>query len=214
MTDLSGALVPLGSGDFPAPSDLKRRLTESLNEHVARIREERGEVTGQEDTFDLIRRLTEAGERLGEYARAFGAVAKTTKDVVEEELHEAVGDTDGIPTSNLNVPSAGGDIAISRDLQNIYDIDMSQVVAVLTAQIAATWQATDTAPGERPEEFAIEVALAALTFVGAAKAKVSAVRALADQLSRDGNDQLARVARDAITKRVEYRGIKVDRKAS
>jgi hypothetical protein len=45
-TDFSGALVPLGDGDFPAPTDLKTHLTRQLNEHVQRIRDERGEVTG------------------------------------------------------------------------------------------------------------------------------------------------------------------------
>jgi hypothetical protein len=220
--DFSGALVPLGDGDFPAPTDLKVRLTEQLNAHVQRIRDERGEVTGPEDTFDLIRRLTAAGERLGDYGRAFMAVAKTTKDIVEEEHLEAVGDSDGIPASNLKVPTAGGDISITRDLQNQYDIDMDQVVAVLAAQTALAWGERAcqdlqlSTPSEQPEQFAIEVALTALSFVGAAKPKVTSVRALAEQLSRDGDDQLAKVARDSIRKTVKYRGVnvKVERKAS
>jgi hypothetical protein len=213
--DFSGALVPLGDGDFPAPTDLKVRLTEQLNAHVQRIRDERGEVTGREDTFDLIRRLTAAGERLGEYSRAFGAVAKTTKDIVEEELFEAVGEQDGIPSSNLRVPTAGGDINVNRDIQNIYDIDMHQVIAVLAHRIDAIWEADRVVdPGQEPLEFAIEVAEEALKFVGAAKPKVTAVRALAEQLSRDGDDQLAKVARDSIRKTQKFKGIKVDRKAS
>lgn len=213
-TDFSGALVPLGEGDFPAPTDLKVHLTRQLNEHVQRIRDERGEVTGPEDCYDLIRRLTAAGERLGEYSRVFGAVAKTTKDVTEEELSEAVGEQDGIPTSNLRVPTAGGDINVNRDIQNIYDIDMSQVVAVLAAQVSARWQLAEESPAEHPEEFAIAVAEVALTFVGATKPKVTAVRGLADQLSRDGDDQLAKIARDSIRQTRKFKGIKVDRKAS
>lgn len=212
--DFAGALIPLGEGNFPAPSDLKTRLTEQLNEHVQRIRDERGEVTGPEDTFDLIRRLTAAGERLGEYGRAFTAVAKTTKDIVEEEHLEAVGDSDGIPASNLKVPTAGGDILITRDLQNVYDIDMEQVVAVLAAQVSTSFEKRGGDPARQPEDYAIEVALTALTFVGAAKPKVTAVRALAEQLSREGDDQLAKVARDSIRKTQKFKGIKVDRKAS
>lgn len=213
--DVSGALTPLGSGNFPAPTDLKRLLLADMESHVARLRAERGEVTGPEDCFDLIRRLTQAGERMGEYQRAFGAVAKTAKDITEEELLEAVDEQDGIPTSNLIVPTAGGDIKVNRDIQNVYDIDMRQVVAVLAAQAADRWlNELNVDPADKFEEFAIEVAEAALSFVGAAKPKVTAVRALADELSRAGDDQLARVARDAISKHVKYRGIKVERKAS
>lgn len=214
MNDLSGALVPLGGGSFPAPTDLKLKLIEDLNDHVTRIRQERGEVTDREDTYDLIRRLTQAGERLGEYSRAFGAVAKTTKDVIEEELFEAVDEQDGIPMSNLRVPTAGGSISVNRDMANRHDIDMSQVIAVLAAQIAAVWKFDQRDPATAPEEFAIEVAEAALTFVGAAKPKVTSVRALADQLSREGDDQLAKVARDSIRTTQIYKGIKVERKAS
>lgn len=212
--ELAGALVPLGAGNFPAPSVLKVKLTEMLNEHVQRIRDDRGEVTGEEDTYNLVRRLTDTGERLMEYSRAFAGVAKTTKDIVAEELLEAVGEMDGIPTSNMRVPAAGGDINVTRDIQNIYDIDMSQVISVLAAQMSAAWAHADLTPANQPEEFAIAVAEQALFFVGAAKPKVTAVRGLAEQLARDGDDQLAKVARDSIRKTQVFKGVKVERKSA
>lgn len=213
--DMTGALVPLGGGDdIPAPTDLKKQLVDSMETHVVRIRADRGEVTNPSDTFDLIRRLTAVQERMGDYQRAFGSVAKTAKDYLEEELFEAVHEQDGIPMSNLTVPTAGGDIQLKRNTENVYDIDMGQVVAVIAARLSGSWGVEEGGAAARPEEFAIAVALEALAFFSAPKPKVTAVRALAVQLAREGDDKLAGVALDAISKKVKYKGITVERKAS
>lgn len=212
-----GALVPLGEGiDLPDPTQLRQQLTESLRTHSARLRKERGVVTGPEDCYDLIRRLAAVQERMGDYSRAFLAVGRSAKDEQEEELASAVGEQDGIPTSNLRVPTAGGDVLLRRDLVNEHEIDIRQVVAVLAAMVADEWHTIglDRNPPQiqiRPEKFAIEVTLRALELVGAAKPKVTQVRALADTLARRGDDQLAKIARDAIRTTQTYKGIKVER---
>lgn len=207
--DVSGALAPLGSGNFPAPTELKTILITALNERVARIRADRT-VTCPEDAFPLVRSLNECQERMGDYQRAFAAVAGEAKNIAKEEYAEVVPEQDGVPLSDLTVPTAGGDIRFKRDMRNTHDIDMHQVVAVLAAQTAARWTGEQWAVAG-PEEFAIEVALSALEFVGAAKPKVTAVRALAAQLSRDGDDRLAAVARSAIVTTRKFHGVKVER---
>lgn len=213
MTGDTGALVPLGTGDgLPDPTELKRQLTEQLTEHVRRIREERGPVTQPADTFDLVRRLTTVRERLGDYSRAFTGVADSAKGCLEEELFEAVSEQDGIPTAPLNVPTAGGDITIRADTSNSHDIDMSQVIACLSLQVFEEW----TAGGREPYDivdFGQAVAERALDFVGAAKPKVSKVRAFASELARAGRDDLSAIAASAIVTRRVYNGIKVERKA-
>lgn len=223
MTGDTGALVPLGTGDdLPDPTELKRQLTEQLTEHVRRIREERGPVTQPADTYDLVRRLTAVRERLGDYSRAFTGVADSAKGCLEEELFEAVSEQDGIPTAPLNVPTAGGDITVRADTSNAHDIDMSQILACLAAMVADEWVQTFhtdpergglAMPRDEPEQFAIEVAERALDFVGAAKPKVSKVRAFASKLARAGRDDLSAVASSAIVTRRVYNGIKVERKA-
>lgn len=212
MTGDAGALVPLGTGDgLPDPTELKRQLTEQLTAHVARIREDRGPVTQQADTYDLVRRLTSVRERLGDYSRAFTAVADSAKGCLEEELFEAVSEQDGIPTAPLNVPTAGGDITVRADTSNVHDIDMSQVIACLSLLVFAE----QTADGQRPDivEFGQAVAERALDFVGAAKPKVSKVRAFASELARAGQNDLSAIAVSAIVTRKVYRGVKVERKA-
>ncbi len=202
--------------DLPAPLDLRTALWEAINDGVERVRVNRGVTSAREDHFYMIRGLQALRDVTADYERLFKDLDKLLVQIIEEEHLDAVGESDGIPTGNLRVPTAGGDINVTRDLQNLYDIDMEQVVSVLAAQTASAWERDGREPTGQPEEiaeFAIEVALTALSFVGAAKPKVTSVRALAEQLSRDGDDQLAKVARDSIRKTVKFKGIKVDRKA-
>lgn len=183
---------------------------------MAKVRAERT-VHGREDTYSLIRSVQSVSELLTEYSNAFKAVAATGKDILAEELVEAVGEQAGIPTSGLTVPHGGTNIQIDRKTHNEYFIDTPQVLGALAALVAVEWardlaaNATDIDPWIAPEMFAMSVAQRALTMVGAANLKVSHVRALAVELAGAGEDALSAVVSDSIKKNVKYDGISVKR---
>ncbi|HEY2086981.1 MAG TPA: hypothetical protein VGH54_13305 [Mycobacterium sp.] len=215
----SQSLVPFPTQrlpGLPTPHDTRVELVERLLEAVVQARKERT-VHGREDTFALIRSVQAFDELMAEYAAAFTAVTTTGKGVIEDELFTAVGDSDGIPTSGMTVPQAGGDIQITRKTHNDYFVDLPQVIAALSALVSAEWAAafvskvTDITPSSDPEQFACAVALRACEFLGAAKPKVTKVRGLAHDLAAAGEDQLAAVVSDAITKNLKYDGIDVKR---
>lgn len=218
----SGALVPLTHETRPAlpePSDLARILKDQIEEAVAASRKARGLVLEQEDTFPLVRDLRETQSRLGEYASAFKRSADHIQPIIEEELIEAVGEKDGIPTSGMRVPAAGGDITVNRDMDNVYSYDMPQVISAVTALIVGEWEDrairepdTSPIPGEAPEEFAIAVALRVLDLFGAKLPGVTKIKAVATDLSRAGQDRIAAAVRGAITKTEVYKGITITQK--
>ena len=216
----SRSLLPWRSDHLPglpSPHVVREELVKRFNEAVAEAREARGKVRNPEDVYDLVRSVQGVSELLDAYAAAFKAPTRTAKGVLEEELREVVSDQDGIPISGLTVPQAEGDIRIGVEVKNEYFIDMSQVLGALAALVSGEWTARYTAeesdelPGTAPEQFAMEVAERALAFMGASQAKVTHVRALADQLHRRGEDVLAGVVKDAIRKNRKYTGIKVTR---
>lgn len=216
----SQALVPFPVRQLPGlptPHDMRVFLVERLLEAVAHERAERGEVNGREDTYRLIRSVQAFDELMGDYAATCVAVAKTGKGIIEDELFSAVGDSDGIPMSGMVVPQTGGDIQISRKTHNDYFVDLPQVIAALAALVSAEWaaafvdKATDITPSSDPEQFACAVAHRACEFLGGAKPKVTKVRGLAHDLAAAGEDQLAAVVSDAITKNLKYDGIDVKR---
>lgn len=229
-TDFAGTLVPIPLTKIPglpSPHDMRLFLETELAGAVGRIRTDRGDVTVREDTYELVTSLHGFGELMTDYSKAFVTVSKTVKGYEEEELHEAVGDADGIPAENMTVPSAGGDIKITRKFHNEYNIDLEQVVSALAAQVSAEWHDRATVsvdntdlqsighpfPQNQPEQFAITVALRAIEFMGAAKPKVTQVKALAAEMSRSGDHKLAAVVTGAIGKTQHYDGIDVKRSA-
>lgn len=216
----NNSLVPFPTSHLPGlptPHDTRVELTERLNEAVARVRAERGEVHGREDTYALIRSVQSVSELISDYSSAFKAVAGVGKQILEEELFEAVGESDGIPVSGLTVPHSGTNIAITRKTHNEYNIDTGQVLAALAALVANEWNRAAACgvltitPESEPEQFAMAVAERALIMVGAATLKVTHVRALAVELAASGEDQLAAIVNDAIDKHLKYDGISVKR---
>jgi hypothetical protein len=218
----SQSLVPFPERQLPGlptPHDTRLLLTTRLNEAVAKVRAERT-VRSREDTFALIRAVQGVRELIADYGNAFKTVAETGKEILEEELFEAVGEQDGIPMSGLVVPQSGGDIKIGRKTHNEYYVDLPQVIAALSALVSAEWaaaldaKATDITPHSDPEQFACAVAQRALAFLGAAKPKVTKVRELAHDLAAAGEDKLAGIVNDAVRKNVIYDGITVERKSA
>ena len=216
----SHSLVPFPTEQLPGlptPHEMRVGLTQQLNEAVARIRKERGEVHGREDTYPLIRSVHGVNELYTAYSKAILAVTKVGTEVIEEELVAAVGEQEGIPTSNLTVPQGGTNITITRKTHNEYFIDTQQVLGALTALVEAEWRAdfaagrTDVTPSSEPEQFAMSVAERALAMVGAADLKVTHVRALAADLAGAGEDKLSGVVTDAIRSNRKFDGVSVKR---
>jgi hypothetical protein len=212
------SLVPFPTRQLPGlptPHETRVMLVERLEEAVAKVRAERT-VHGKEDTYALIRSLQGVSELLSDYGKAF-KTASDVRDILEEELVSAVGESDGIPVSGLTVPEGGTNIKIDRRTHNEYFIDVPQVLGALAALVAVDWardldaRATDITPSSQPEQFAMSVAQRALTMVGAADLKVSHVRALAVELAGAGEDALSAVVSDSIRKNTIYDGVAVKR---
>lgn len=185
---------------LPAPRDLGKLLREALEGHIEEARKGR-DVQLPEDTYPLIRSLAVAGELLDDYATTFKSVAKVSVQEIEEELREAVGDQDGVPNSGMTVPDAQGDVKLSLTMTNGYDIDVNTLRSVVVALVAELEGAAEAA----------DLAIQTLLECGNFTPQVSKVRELADQVSRQGDDQMASVVKSAIRKTVTYKGVKVSR---
>jgi hypothetical protein len=113
--DASGAL------DVDALRDLAPRLRvdliASLRSAATAVRQARGTVVVPEDTYDLVRRTTAAGEVLHSIAGAFLAAAKEADAILEEEALAVSGaELDGVLLASLFVPDGAGQrIAIRAD---------------------------------------------------------------------------------------------------
>lgn len=194
----SGALP----ANLPSPKTLGQMLTEAIGNHVAAARAERGEVHAPEDTYGLIRGLHATDELMGDYARAFTAARSMVRDELESELMDATGEQDGMPMGNLTVPDKDGDIALTRDTSNAYDIDLGSLRAVIVALVGEVEGSAESA----------DLAIGQLLALGTFTPQVSKVKEFARVLSRGDDDKLASVATGAIRKTTKYRGVKAVRK--
>lgn len=195
---------------LPDAQDLKRHLTGQLNRVLADARRNRVVAT-PEDTWPLVRSLTDAHDVLTRYGKVFREVAQVVKAEVEEELLEAVHEQNGVPISGMTVPDSAGDIVIDRDAPNVYDIDLDalrQVAATVTQGRYESQDANDPAVTVG----LIMEAMSLLLELGKFEPQVSKVKAFAVRLGREGGDDLASVVTSAVSKRTPYKGIKLNRK--
>lgn len=222
-------LEPLPSviGGMIEPQHLKRKILAAVQEGYAALAEARGEVTVAEDTFDVQRRLTDARERLKGYADAFNDGAKMVSTLQEEELVDAVGEQDGIPMSGLTVPDPQGDIRITVNNENSYDVDTDQLLAAVAARaligpsgrpVADSLRAVVEGDERDPDDLEdilhslLLGALRQLLRAGKFTPQVTKVKAYAAELSRSGRDDLAAIVSGALTKTTTYKGVTVNRK--
>lgn len=90
---------------------LRARLIDLLRDSAKILREGRGTVVVPEDTYDLVRRTTAAGEVLRQWRDAFEAAAKEADAIAEEEALTALGGYPGMeeaPSGSLFVPDGAG----------------------------------------------------------------------------------------------------------
>lgn len=219
MTDQPALLPERRLDEIPAPSDIRPWLRQRLDGWVARIRTERGDITTPETVYPLVRSTEGYRDLMAAYARAFKGAADDAKAVLEEELFEAVREQDGIPMGRLYVPNSDGTaIKVAPKIENEQDFDRDQVLGALAALVAEEWAAAVEAEDppcqsiyDAPEQYAAAVAGRALDMMGAAKMKVTHVRALAERLDQLNAPGLAAVVRDAIHTTRVYKGVNVER---
>jgi hypothetical protein len=98
---------------------VRRGLVAALRSAATELRAGRGTVVVPEDTYDLVRRTTAAGEVLRQWRDAFEAAAKEADAILEEEALTAIGGLPGYedaPAGSLFVPDGAGQrIAVTPD---------------------------------------------------------------------------------------------------
>lgn len=190
--------------NIPSPHRLRVTIEEELSRLIREARAERGEVQLPEETYPLVRALVASHELLSDYASAFKKAASTAQQEVESELLDAVGEQEGQPVSGMTVPDARGDIRVSLDTANEYDIDMDalrNVVCLVVGELHGNGGAESA-----------DLALSMLLSMGSFTPQVSKVRAFAQDTSRKGEDGLAATITSAIRKVTRYKGVKTARK--
>jgi hypothetical protein len=211
--DFSHAQLELVEGpNLPAPHDLVGMLRAKLEELITAAREGRGEVLTPEDTYEIHRGLVAVIEGLEDYARAFTTIAKEAKGYVEDELIEAVGESDGIPLVGLRVPDVDGTtVVISLDTANEYVFDH----AALRSAVAYSVLMTSPADRQASDELLINSmvdAMALLETLGQFKPQVTKVRAFTNELARlEGGPAIASTVTSTIRKNPTFRGVKIRR---
>jgi hypothetical protein len=128
---------------------LRRDLIAALRNSTTAVRDARGTVVVPEDTYDLVRRLTSAGESLRSVAEAFTAAAKEADAIIEEEALAVSGaELDGVLLASLFVPDGVGQrIAVRADRESSSSVwDVSTLIGWLIDD------EVDNLNGERRQE--------------------------------------------------------------
>lgn len=203
------------------PSHYQRLIKQRIQEAYDALYRERdlgGGVTKPEDAFAMIRRLGVERDRFAALKGAMGAGERLLKQLMEEELVEAVGEQDGVPNEGLTVPDAEGDIRLSLDSKNEYDIDVDELVAMLVLDALDRMEELTGVP--TPDHIAghlqtlVVFVFQVMQSWGKFEPQVSKVNAYADSIARAGHDDRSARVKAAIVKRTTYRGVGFERKSS
>jgi hypothetical protein len=203
--------------------EVRKGLTASIRHAVTLARDARGSVVVPEDTYPLVRQLTEAGEVLRQWRDAFEAAAKECDATLEEEALTAVGGLPGYeeaPSGSHFVPDGEGQrIAITPDWhsgESTWDTDTLR--AWIAEQIIADeGVGTDT---DRPVFTAQEAVslvrdgmdkLLSLGNFTPGAAKIEKERKRLAGLQRDTDAAVLRQVRTVGPRR--YKGVKITREA-
>jgi hypothetical protein len=199
---------------------VRDRLVELLRESARMIREARGTVVVEEDTYELVRRLTAAQEVMTQWAQAFIGAAQECRALVEEEALSVPGAEDGgTLTAGLYVPDGEGQrIAVRPDYKagsSTWDVDT--LVAWLAEQTVADEgrkPTEDGAPVWSNEEAVslVRDGIDRLRGLGSFTPGAKPIEALRKKLAGLGRDADAAVLRQVRTVGPRtYLGVKVTR---
>jgi hypothetical protein len=231
--------LPAIFGTLPSAADLKRQVLEAIDGGYNQLVRARGEVTRQEDTYEVQRRLAGAAEMLGEFERAFKAGRTAINSYQKEEFELALGGREVAPRESMNVPDTEGDLRVAADTANNYSIDLHALIVAaarcafdardpgyspltggmhrIDTQVENVVNGDSEIPPEDLAEVLAEYAIATayeLLRCGKFEPQVTKVRAYADMIARAGDDQLAATVNSAIVKTVKLKGVKVERKVA
>lgn len=220
---------------FPDHRTLGKALQDGVNATIAQLRAARGDVVAPEDVYETVRWAQGIAESFHEYGRAFAGAAVLVGQYAEEELTEAVGEQDGIPTRSLTVPDVdGSDIKLTKQTSNTHHIDRDAVLralaasfvrqhdaagvlAVLLSDLYARVEMVDESTEEqvyrRVEEHLatlLMIAFDELTALGSFNLQVTKVEAFSKELARR-DTLLASTVTGAMRKTAEYSGVKMTR---
>lgn len=204
---------------MPAPTVLREALLLRLERLVIEARRERGDVTLPEDTFALVRSLARSRELLGEYQDAMSAAQRFVDGEITEELTEAVGEQDGVPTGNLTVPDLDGtNIRLVRDQSNEYSVDVTALMSVVIADVMSSWVLVERVRDADTATEASELIVGGLQYAferllqtGRFDPQPTKLNAYAVDLAGTGRDDLAAAVSSAVRKKTRYKGVKVER---
>jgi hypothetical protein len=225
--------LELAGGALPAPSSIAAQLRRQLNDAVLVERERRGEVRLPEDTWPMMRALARVVETCGEYERAFKKAVTEANQVAEEDLIEAVGAQNHVPTHGMTVPDADGDVKVNLDLANSYEFDQAALLNAVAFAVREQHDAVNVLLqimkmfGDRMtedearhrddqiDEFISHLLLAAmreLCELGKFEPQVTKVKKFTASLARgtDADDVVSSVTSSTI-RRTKYKGVKVVR---
>jgi hypothetical protein len=231
--ELPNLPAPIGGPDGSLDADglrqlapiLRRDLIASLRGAATAVRQARGTVVVDEDTYDLVRRVTSAGESLRSMAEAFLAAAREADAIAEEEALTVAGaEADGVLLSSLFVPDGEGQrIAVRADWQSGSSVwDVPSLIGWLAEDEARDYVTTldhneDRDPEERAAlvdsyaEFGralVERVHTLGNFTPGAKPVEALRKRLAEQ-QRDADAAVIRQVRQVGAR--TYRGVKITR---
>lgn len=223
MSDPQDRGLELAGGTMPSARSIAAELKHQLNAAVLAERERRGEVRLAEDTWPMHRALARVAETCGEYSRAFTSAAKEARQVVEEELIDIVGESDGMPSQGMTVPDADGDVAITLDTTNVHSYDRDALYSAVAFEVMESMRSEvdafldphlDGDEAENSMASLLILAMQRLTELGKFEPQVSKVRAFVLELARQpGADGVVSTVTSSHRLRHIYKGVKVDRKA-
>jgi hypothetical protein len=197
---------------------VRRHLIHSLRASAAALRTGRGTVIAAEDTYDLVRRTTAAGEVLRMWRDAFEAAAREADAIAEEEAITAMGEADGIPLGSLFVPDGAGQrIAIRADYapgSDAWDLDSLKgwLAEDTVAELGLGGESDRPVLTVQETVSVVRDALDRLTALGRFSPGAAAIKALRTKLAERGRDRDAAVLGQLrSTGDRKYRGVKITR---
>jgi hypothetical protein len=195
-----------------------RGLIAALRSAATEVRAARGTVVAAEDTYDLVRRTTAAGEVLRMWRDAFEAAAREADAIAEEEALTAMGEADGIPLGSLFVPDGAGQrIAIRADYapgSDAWDLDSLKgwLAEDTVAELGLGGESDRPVLTVQETVSVVRDALDRLTALGRFSPGAAAIKALRTKLAERGRDSDAAILGQLrSTGDRKYKGVKITR---
>jgi len=219
VLSLPDALDSVDAMRAAAPA-VRALLIDRLRAEATAVRTERGTVVVPEDTYDLVRRLTAAGEVLRQWASAFTEAAKEADALTAEEALAVSGaELDGVLTASLFVPDGEGQrIAVRAEYGSRPTVwDVPSLVGWLVDDEVA--DARNPRTDDPDEPYGVDEVRAVargvvdrLLALGKYEPQVTKVEALRKRLAEAGRDRDAGIIRQVRQAgAAPYKGVKVTR---